>query len=145
MSNEKAASKAFKFHDYQARLASFKNWAFDDIEDSICTSVKLAEAGFFRPYPRKRPDLAECYICLKPLEGWEEQDDPWTEHKSHMPTCPLSKLRDKGIDVNNLTVEQRIKLELERGKFLLHRDYQDIKKEFEDRIPEVRSKLMRLT
>lgn len=82
----------------------------------------MAQAGFFRPFPRKRPDLAECYICLKPLEGWEEQDDPWTEHKAHMPSCPLSKLRDKGVDVNNLTVEQRIKLELERGKFLLVND-----------------------
>ena len=58
------------------RKATFTSWPFDS-EDCSCTSKQLAEAGFFHVPSDKEPDLVRCYVCLKELEGWEPEDDPW--------------------------------------------------------------------
>ena len=65
-----------------ARLQTFKNWPFTD-GDSTCTPNKMAEAGFYCCGGENEPDLVRCYFCRKELDGWEPEDDPWTEHASH--------------------------------------------------------------
>ena len=37
----------------------------------------MAAAGFYFKGSKKEPDLAECFVCQKELDGWEENDDPW--------------------------------------------------------------------
>ena len=56
------------------RLATFKNWPFSKKDN--CNAEKMAEAGFFSVGTKDEPDLAECFICGKQLDGWEPEDDP---------------------------------------------------------------------
>jgi hypothetical protein len=37
----------------------------------------MAEAGFVFCGLKKEPDLTQCQVCLKKLDGWEQDDDPW--------------------------------------------------------------------
>ena len=37
----------------------------------------MAESGFFSCATDTAPDLVQCYVCLKELEGWEPTDNPW--------------------------------------------------------------------
>lgn len=60
----------------------------------------MAEAGFYMP-DVKQYDLAVCFVCNKELDGWEESDDPWKEHKKHSSNCCLSR---KGWKYSELTV-----------------------------------------
>jgi baculoviral IAP repeat-containing protein 5 len=36
----------------------------------------MAAAGFY-VVGDDEPDLVECFICGKQLNGWESHDDPW--------------------------------------------------------------------
>lgn len=47
----------------------------------------MAEAGFFW----KGIDSVACFLCGKELDGWEPEDDPWSEHKKHAPQCVFVK------------------------------------------------------
>jgi hypothetical protein len=37
----------------------------------------MAEAGFVFCGSKSEPDLVQCQVCLKKLDGWEQDDDPW--------------------------------------------------------------------
>jgi len=37
----------------------------------------MAAAGFYVIGDNNEPDLVECFICSKQLDGWEAHDDPW--------------------------------------------------------------------
>lgn len=37
----------------------------------------MAAAGFYFVGNQDEPDLVECFICGKQLDGWESHDDPW--------------------------------------------------------------------
>lgn len=39
--------------------------------------LQMAAAGFHFTGSKNEPDLAQCFVCLKELDGWEEDDDPW--------------------------------------------------------------------
>jgi hypothetical protein len=39
----------------------------------------MAEAGFIFCGSKSEPDLTQCQVCLKKLDGWEKDDDPWYE------------------------------------------------------------------
>ncbi|PGG95938.1 hypothetical protein AJ80_09889 [Polytolypa hystricis UAMH7299] len=55
---------------------------------------ELAEAGFYyRPIPLS-PDNAACYLCERALDGWEEDDDPVTEHLRHSSACGWAIMMD---------------------------------------------------
>lgn len=56
------------------RLVTFSDWPY---EDCLCSSKKMAEAGFFHVPSENEPDLVKCFLCLKELDGWEPEDDPW--------------------------------------------------------------------
>lgn len=51
----------------------------------------MAEAGFFWKGTTTEPDTAACFLCGKVLDGWEETDDPWMEHKKHAPQCVFAR------------------------------------------------------
>lgn len=54
----------------------------------------MANAGFYAKPIDGSVDNACCGYCRKNLDGWEETDIPWEEHKSHSPACPLVCLDD---------------------------------------------------
>ncbi|XP_046394270.1 baculoviral IAP repeat-containing protein 5.1 [Ischnura elegans] len=79
----------FRFHSFECRLETFKNWPFT--ENCACTPKKLAEAGFVYSGSDQEPDLVICFVCRKELDGWTPDDDPWQEHVSHSGKCPFIK------------------------------------------------------
>ena len=58
------------------RVATFKDWPFVN-ENSACISKILAKAGFSHIPTDLEPDLVKCFCCLKELDGWDPEDDPW--------------------------------------------------------------------
>ncbi|XP_051895645.1 baculoviral IAP repeat-containing protein 5.1-like [Pristis pectinata] len=99
---------------YENRLATFRNWPFT--ENCCCTPENMAKAGFLHCPTENEPDVAMCFFCLKELESWEPEDEPWVEHQSHSPACQFLALK---TDVLDLTVEEFFKLEMERLKLYL--------------------------
>ncbi|MCJ1483005.1 hypothetical protein MMC06_003171 [Schaereria dolodes] len=49
--------------------------------------VQLAKAGFYYRPKASDPDNTACFLCNNNLDGWEEDDDPITEHLKHSPNC----------------------------------------------------------
>jgi len=37
----------------------------------------MAKAGFVHIPTEAEPDTAYCFFCLKELDGWQPEDDPW--------------------------------------------------------------------
>ncbi|OJD18951.1 hypothetical protein AJ78_01063 [Emergomyces pasteurianus Ep9510] len=55
---------------------------------------ELAHAGFYyRPTPLSL-DNAACFLCERALDGWEEDDDPVTEHLKHSSECGWAIMMD---------------------------------------------------
>lgn len=97
------------------RLKSFSKWPFNS--ECKCTPEKMAEAGFFHCPTDQEPDLVKCFACHKELDGWEPEDDPWLEHRSHSGHCPFLQLPNpKEMSVSELTklVVQRLDLEVRK-------------------------------
>lgn len=84
------------------REKTFSDWPFHSA-DNVCTSERMASAGFLYIGNKREPDLVECFICSKQLDGWEPNDDPWNEHVKHQSTCPFVKLNK--CDENTWTVQ----------------------------------------
>ncbi|PLB48389.1 hypothetical protein P170DRAFT_411206 [Aspergillus steynii IBT 23096] len=56
--------------------------------------AELAHAGFFyNPY-ETNPDNTTCFLCRRALDGWEEEDNPITEHLKHSPDCGWALMMD---------------------------------------------------
>ncbi|ODH49498.1 hypothetical protein GX48_04440 [Paracoccidioides brasiliensis] len=47
----------------------------------------LAQAGFYFKPTALSPDNTACFLCERALDGWEEDDDPITEHLKHSSEC----------------------------------------------------------
>lgn len=76
------------------RLKSFKSWPFAASDKNAkCTITKMAEAGFYWSGNERENDTATCFACGKVLDGWEKDDDPWSEHIKHAPQCIFVKFR----------------------------------------------------
>lgn len=87
----------------QNRLKTFKKWPFKNSDK--CNVESMAAAGFYFVGNQDEPDLVECFICNKQLDGWESHDDPWTEHVKHKPDCffvTLNKMNEKDWTVEEL-------------------------------------------
>ncbi|KAI4807196.1 hypothetical protein KUCAC02_027023 [Chaenocephalus aceratus] len=97
---------------YENRLKTFEGWPFE--ENCSCTPENMAKAGFIHTPSDNCPDIAMCFFCLKELEGWEPDDDPEKEHKSHSAACQFIALKKK---VEELNVEEFLKLQNERHMF----------------------------
>ncbi|KAM4623704.1 baculoviral IAP repeat-containing protein 5a [Polymixia lowei] len=105
-----------KLYFYENRLKTYMGWPFE--EGCACTPENMAKAGFIHTPSENSPDVAKCFFCLKELEGWEPEDDPEKEHKSHSSTCNFIALKKK---VEELSVEEFLKLEKERQKFVINK------------------------
>ncbi|KAF9890334.1 hypothetical protein FE257_006000 [Aspergillus nanangensis] len=56
--------------------------------------AELAHAGFFyNPY-ETNPDNTTCFMCRRALDGWEEEDNPTTEHLKHAKDCGWAIMMD---------------------------------------------------
>ncbi|KKK26541.1 hypothetical protein ARAM_005560 [Aspergillus rambellii] len=56
--------------------------------------AELAHAGFFyNPY-ETNPDNTTCFLCRRALDGWEEDDNPITEHLKHSKDCGWAVMTD---------------------------------------------------
>ncbi|CAH8621915.1 unnamed protein product [Schistosoma rodhaini] len=97
----------FRLSNYSYRLSTLSNWPYDG--NSLCTAEKMAKSGFYRPNP-SNPTTTQCFVCMKELEGWEPDDDPDKEHKSHSPKCPFLKSKQ----YEQMTYEEGLAMDVER-------------------------------
>uniref|UniRef100_A0A8C2X071 Baculoviral IAP repeat containing 5b n=1 Tax=Cyclopterus lumpus TaxID=8103 RepID=A0A8C2X071_CYCLU len=95
-------------------MFTFADWPFR--EECNCTPEKMAKAGFVHCPSENEPDVACCFFCLLELEGWEPDDDPWTEHSKRNPNCGYLILKKDFIE---LTVADYYQMEKERLKVYL--------------------------
>jgi Inhibitor of Apoptosis domain len=56
----------------------------------------MAHAGFYYDPYEDNPDNTMCFLCLRSLDGWEEGDDPITEHLKHSSECGWAIIMDIG-------------------------------------------------
>uniref|UniRef100_H3DC90 Baculoviral IAP repeat containing 5b n=1 Tax=Tetraodon nigroviridis TaxID=99883 RepID=H3DC90_TETNG len=99
----------------ELRERTFVDWPFR--EDCNCTPEKMAKAGFVHCPSENEPDVACCFFCLIELEGWEPDDDPWSEHVKRYPNCGFLTMKK---DFTELTVGEYFLMEQERLK-VFHR------------------------
>ncbi|XP_007259356.2 baculoviral IAP repeat-containing protein 5a [Astyanax mexicanus] len=116
-----------KLYFYENRLLTFVGWPFE--EGCACTPETMAKAGFIHTPSANSPDVAQCFFCLKELEGWEPEDDPEKEHKAHSPSCTFITLKKS---VESLTVEEFLRLEKERQKFVIKKKCNQTIDKFEE-------------
>lgn len=81
----------------EARLRTFSNWP----SSSPVQPNDLVQAGLFRVADTTLNDLVQCFCCGGMLSGWEENDDPWTEHSKFYRNCFFIL----GHDVGNIPSE----------------------------------------
>ncbi|KAL4914922.1 hypothetical protein BDW62DRAFT_189569 [Aspergillus aurantiobrunneus] len=98
---------ANEMETFAARLATFDLVLQPDRRSSSLKSAKqiswphsrpspaeLAHAGFFyNPY-ETNPDNTTCFLCRRALDGWEEDDNPITEHLKHARDCGWAVMMD---------------------------------------------------
>ncbi|XP_065141700.1 baculoviral IAP repeat-containing protein 5b [Paramisgurnus dabryanus] len=92
--SEVTAARLLSFdqmYSYEKRLQTFSEWPFR--EDCQCTPELMAKAGFVHCPSENEPDVACCFYCLRELEGWEPDDNPWTEHAKRSPNCAFLHLK----------------------------------------------------
>lgn len=67
---------------------------FINVSDCILQNfrIQLAEAGFYFAGDKNEPDVVECFLCEKSLDGWDATDDPWMEHTKHSRDCRFAQL-----------------------------------------------------
>ncbi|XP_021918584.1 baculoviral IAP repeat-containing protein 5 isoform X2 [Zootermopsis nevadensis] len=113
------------------RLGTFKSWPFN--EDTSCNARKMAEAGYIFCGSKDEPDLVQCQVCLKKLDGWKQDDDPWNEHKTHSSSCLFVKIGKKDAD---LTVYNHFDLSLERTKNIMKAEHAEQRAAFIEKAEE---------
>ncbi|XP_058444904.1 baculoviral IAP repeat-containing protein 5-like [Malaya genurostris] len=104
------------------RESSFKKWPYSS--SSSCNVQKMAEAGFCWHGDDSEIDTAICFVCGKVLDGWEETDEPWVEHKKHAPQCLFVKY---GRPEAQLMCEEMINLLEAILKSRIHNQYSSLK------------------
>ncbi|XP_072753502.1 baculoviral IAP repeat-containing protein 5 [Anoplolepis gracilipes] len=90
----------------QNRIKTFNNWPFKTSDK--CNVKSMVAAGFYAIGEDAEPDLVECFICGKQLDGWEAHDDPWNEHVKHESNCLFVKLNKQ--DEKEWTVHEMYEL-----------------------------------
>ncbi|XP_061590839.1 baculoviral IAP repeat-containing protein 5b [Cololabis saira] len=105
-----------KMYTHDLREQSFADWPFR--EDCNCTPEKMAAAGFVHCPSENEPDVACCFFCLIELEGWEPDDDPWSEHEKRSPNCGFLTMKKYFTE---LTVSEFVNLEKARLKVYIRK------------------------
>ncbi|XP_063889996.1 baculoviral IAP repeat-containing protein 5-like [Scylla paramamosain] len=112
----------------EKRLKTFKKWPYG--EDSKLNKEAMAAAGFYFIGSKSNPDLVRCFLCFKELDGWEEEDDPWEEHKNHASYCQFVILNK---DESKITFQEMHELEMHQtanfAKKVLTKKIEEFKKQ----------------
>ncbi|KAK4293593.1 hypothetical protein Pmani_033718 [Petrolisthes manimaculis] len=87
----------------EKRLETFKKWPFNS--NTNISKEKMAVAGFYFIGNKKEPDLVKCFICQKELDGWEEEDSAWEEHKKHASYCQFIQLNKSSSEITMQDVQ----------------------------------------
>ncbi|XP_043916194.1 baculoviral IAP repeat-containing protein 5.1-like [Protopterus annectens] len=128
-----------EMYSYENRLKTFSEWPFKD--NCKCTPENMAKAGFIHCPSENEPDVVKCFFCLKELEGWEPQDDPWLEHVHRTSSNPCGFVCLQK-DVDELTMEEFYRLELERAKLFLDHTITAKIHQFEEQMVQTRENLI---
>ncbi|KAF5902645.1 baculoviral IAP repeat-containing protein 5.2-like [Clarias magur] len=112
-----------------------------EMPDVLYSTKDMAKAGFIHKPTDNSPDVAQCFFCYKELEGWEPEDDPLKEHKSHSPACNFILLNKA---VEQLTVEEILKLQKERQKFHIKMSCKHVIEKFEEAAKSKRGDIIKL-
>ncbi|KAL4646154.1 baculoviral IAP repeat-containing protein 5.1-like [Arapaima gigas] len=118
-----------EMYSYEKRLQTFAEWPFR--EDCLCTPEQMTKAGFVHCPSENEPDVVCCFFCLKELEGWEPEDNPWLEHIKRSPNCGFLTLNK---DFYELTVVEFFKLEQERLTNVFKKAYHQMMARFRDEV-----------
>ncbi|KAM4691460.1 baculoviral IAP repeat-containing protein 5 [Rhinophrynus dorsalis] len=121
------------------RVRTFSNWPFT--EGCACTPERMAEAGFIHCPSGNSPDVAQCFFCLKELEGWEPEDDPMEEHKKHSSGCLFLGLKKKAEE---LTLSEFLKMDKERVKIKMEKKMNLLIEKFQAGAKTVRESLEKM-
>ena len=72
----------------------------------------MAKAGFFATSSDPSSDCVRCFCCFKDLENWDDDDDPWTEHRKRN-KCLFAKLAKQQSELTagqfSQILEERLK------------------------------------
>ena len=80
--NQGVARSMIALRDENERRKTFEGFWSDTWPVS---SKALVQAGFFYCGPE---DMVQCAWCYGKLQGWEQGDNPLTEHARHFASCP---------------------------------------------------------
>ncbi|XP_057876734.1 baculoviral IAP repeat-containing protein 5-like [Melospiza melodia melodia] len=128
MAGPELLPEVWRLYFHSVRAATFHNWPFT--EGCACTPERMAAAGFVHCPSENSPDVAQCFYCLKELEGWEPDDDPLEEHKKHSAACGFLSLQK---EPSNLTVQEFLKLEKMRTRKALKKEVSQMMTKVEDK------------
>ncbi|CAG2179454.1 unnamed protein product [Oppiella nova] len=101
------------------RLTTYKGWP---ITAGNCTKEKMSSCGFYQCNDDSGDDCVRCFCCFKELDGWQESDDPWDEHKRNN-NCYFANL---GKPEATLTVREWLIVMEERQVNYVNKVYQHI-------------------
>ncbi|KAK0095664.1 hypothetical protein PV326_007708 [Microctonus aethiopoides] len=123
----------------KGRLKSYEHWPYQSSEFK-CNPEHMAAAGFICVGGVDEPDLVECFICSKQLDGWDSTDDPWQEHKKHQANCPyilLNKNKEEMWTIDELytLVKQYHSKECARKKEMIINDFKAERDKLSAEIP----------
>lgn len=105
------------------RLATFTNWP----HEGLLLPANMAAAGFYYVGHNGSDDV-RCFCCLKELNEWEKDDDPWKEHVKR--PCFFASL---GKPQGQLTVAQWLRVLAEREKNRIKK-FEDTSRQLKDLI-----------
>lgn len=99
---------------------------------------QLAEAGFFFIGNENEPDVVQCFLCGKTLDGWEPTDDPWGEHIKHSSNCQFAQLMSPE---GSLTYYQFLDIKAALLKNIFQKIYDIEKENLNNKINEMKNYL----
>ncbi|KAH9513135.1 hypothetical protein Btru_035956 [Bulinus truncatus] len=120
------------------RLETYDKWP--NKRSWFCTPEKLAKSGFYFSPGHESPDNVCCAFCAKELDCWDPNDDPMVEHKKHSPECPFLALN---CPVENLTVEQFLRLVKEVTTFRASHHFDKLITAFESQAGSIRQQIVK--
>ncbi|KAL1465551.1 hypothetical protein WDU94_005108 [Cyamophila willieti] len=98
---------------YRNRLKTFTSWPFSSENGDTCSAESMAGAGFYSISKKRNDTSVKCFCCFKELDGWEEMDNPWEEHKRHQTNCTfimLDKTEQKWTLGDYIELQQRMSI-----------------------------------
>ncbi|XP_014245253.1 baculoviral IAP repeat-containing protein 5.2-B [Cimex lectularius] len=102
---------------FNGRYRTFnKKWTYT----GSLSAVNMAVAGF---YYMGKDDCVKCYYCEKELEGWENDDDPYDEHRTHQPKCPYILMYSS--PPKKILLHEMFELEVQSMLFKMEKRHQE--------------------